>query len=161
MKNQAIVLGIDPGLAHTGWGIILKSGSKLQCLAYGCIVTTPELTLEKRLLKIQQQIAAVIDKFKPEYCGIETVWFGNNVSAGIATSQARGVALAACAFANLKIAEYTPKQIKLAIVGSGSAEKKQIQYMVAKMLDLSDIPKPDHSADALAAAICFTNYERI
>ena len=91
--------------------------------------------------------------------GIETVWFGQNVTAAFATGQARGAALVACAEGGLKVGEFTPRQIKLSVVGTGSAEKEQIQYMVQKLLALKDVPHPDHAADALAAAICYTTHD--
>ncbi len=153
------VLGIDPGLAHTGWGVIERCGATFACLAYGCVATSPEQSLAQRLQKVHDQIAAVISRFEPECVGIETVWFGENVTAGIATSQARGAALVACAAGGLSVGEYTPRQIKLAVVGTGTAEKDQVQYMVKQLLGLSQLPKPDHAADALAAAICHTTHE--
>jgi len=152
------ILGIDPGLAHTGWGVIERSGTKLTCIAYGCVTTDASQPLEKRLLKIYQQITAVIDHFAPEALGIESVWFGENVSSAFATGQARGVALVSAAQADLKVGEYTPNQIKMAVVGVGHAEKEQIQYMVKQLLGLNQIPHPDHAADALAAAICYTTF---
>ena len=126
-----VILGIDPGLAHTGWGIISQSGPRLACLAYGCVETCAGQDLPERLKKI---------------------------SAGILTSQARGAAIVACAMNGLKVEEYTPNEIKLAVVGEGMAEKEQVQYMVKKLLGLQAPPKPDHAADALAAAICFTTH---
>ena len=153
-----VILGIDPGLAHTGWGIISQSGPRLACLAYGCVETCAGQDLPERLKKIYQQIDAVVTRFKPSFAAVETVWFGQNISAGILTSQARGAAIVACAMNGLKVEEYTPNEIKLAVVGEGMAEKKQVQYMVKKLLGLQAPPKPDHAADALAAAICFTTH---
>jgi crossover junction endodeoxyribonuclease RuvC len=115
--------------------------------------------LEVRLLHIKQQINAVIDHYHPTCVGIETVWFGQNITAAFATGQARGAALVACAEGGLTVGEFTPRQIKLACVGTGTADKAQIQYMVQKLLALKDLPKPDHAADALAAAICFTTHD--
>ncbi len=155
---ERIVLGIDPGLANTGWGLVRQEGSRLSCLAYGCVSTQAGLPLERRLLKIHDQIGAVIERFQPSCVGIETVWFGQNVSAAFATGQARGAALLACAEGGLAVGEFTPKQIKLAVVGTGSAEKEQIQYMVRQILGLDQDPRPDHAADALAAAICYTTH---
>ena len=116
-----VILGIDPGLAHTGWGIISQSGPRLACLAYGCVETCAGQDLPERLKKIYQQIDAVVTRFKPSFAAVETVWFGQNISAGM-------------------------------------AEKEQVQYMVKKLLGLQAPPKPDHAADALAAAICFTTH---
>lgn len=154
-----IVLGIDPGLAHTGWGIVEQCGPRLSCVAYGCVATPTSQPLAERLMKIHHQIGAVVERFRPECVGIETVWFGQNVTAAFATGQARGAALVACAEGGLAVGEYTPRQIKLAVVGEGSAEKDQVQYMVRHLLSLDRIPEPDHAADALAAAICYTTHE--
>ncbi len=153
------VLGIDPGLAHTGWGVVRQSGARLECVAYGCVATPAGVPLEQRLLKIHDQIAAVIDRFSPTCVGIETVWFGQNISAAFGTGQARGAALVACAEGGLSVGEFSPKQIKLAVVGKGGAEKSQVQYMVQQLLSLDSPPKPDHAADALAAAICYTTHD--
>lgn len=157
-RVERVILGIDPGLAHTGWGVVQQSGSSLRCLAYGCIATDSDLPIEQRLLKICQQIGAVIERFHPTCVGIETVWFGQNVSAASATGHARGAALVACAQFDLSVSEFTPNQIKLAVVGEGFAEKAQVQYMVKNLLRLEEEPHPDHAADALAAAICYTTH---
>lgn len=151
-------MGIDPGLAHTGWGVIRQRGSCLECLAYGCVATEAKQPIEQRLLKICQQIGAVAQRFQPSCVGIETVWFGQNVSAASATGHARGAALVACAQQGLAVREFTPNQIKLAVVGEGFADKEQVQYMVKNILSLADAPHPDHAADALAAAICFVTH---
>ena len=159
MAAERIILGIDPGLANTGWGVIRQSGARLECLAYGCISTSPDYPLEQRLLKVHDQRAAVICRFEPTCVGIETIWFGQNVSAAFATGQARGSALVACAESGLSGGEFTPRQIKLAVVGTGGAQKDQVQYMVRQLLGLKQDPKPDHAADALAAAICYTTHD--
>ena len=157
-KQQRVILGIDPGLAHTGWGVVRQEGSRLACLAYGCVETLPAHQLADRLKKIYEQIGAVIERFQPSCVGVETVWFGQNSTAGILTSQARGAALVACAMGGLEVCEYSPNEIKLAVVGAGMAEKEQVQYMVQKLLNLQEKPRPDHAADALAAAICYTTH---
>lgn len=154
MAQQRIILGIDPGLANTGWGLVQQQGGKLSCLAYGCISTASDAALPVRLAKITEQVGAVIARYKPQAVGVESVWFGNNTSSAFATGQARGAALAACS--SLEFSEFTPRQIKLAIVGTGTAEKNQVAYMVQQLLGLPELPTPDHAADALAAAICFT-----
>lgn len=156
---QRTILGIDPGLAHTGWGVIRQDGPALACVAYGCVATEPPLPLEKRLMKIHRQVAAVCERFRPCCVGIETVWFGQNVTAAFATGQARGAALVACAEAGLAVGEFSPNAIKLAVVGTGRADKEQVQYMVRHLLSLKDTPQPDHAADALAAAICYTTHD--
>ena len=159
VTRERIILGIDPGLANTGWGIVSQRGAKLSCIAYGCVSSPAQVELSLRLRKIHEQIGAVIDRFKPTCVGIETVWFGQNITAAFATGQARGAALVACAEGNLSVGEFTPRQIKLAVVGTGTANKEQVQYMVSQLLSLDSVPSPDHAADALAAAICYTTHE--
>ena len=158
-SHDRIVLGIDPGLANTGWGVVAQRGSRLACVAYGCISTDTSMPLAQRLRMIHEQMGAVIERFAPTCVGIETVWFGVNVQSAFATGQARGAALVACAERDLEVLEFSPSQIKLAVVGTGSAEKDQVQYMVRQLLALEDVPRPDHAADALAAAICYTTHE--
>lgn len=158
-RTQRIILGIDPGLAHTGWGVVSQDGPRLACVAYGCVSTAASDPLGRRLLKVHDQIGAVVRRFRPTCVGIETVWFGNNVTAAFATGQARGAALVACAEGGLEVGEFSPSQIKLAVVGTGSAEKEQVQYMVGQLLRLTEPPSPDHAADALAAAICYSTHE--
>lgn len=159
--HDRVILGIDPGLANTGWGVVRQSGAHLSCVAYGCVATDAQVPLSGRLLKIHDQIAAVVRRFNPTCVGIETVWFGQNITAAFATGQARGAALVACAEGNLNVGEFSPKQIKLSVVGTGSAEKEQVQYMVRQLLALEEIPHPDHASDALAAAICYTTHDEI
>lgn len=115
--------------------------------------------MSQRLYKIFEQVDAVVDRFSPSCMGIETVWFGQNITAAFATGQARGAALVACAKHGINVGEFTPRQIKMAVVGTGAADKEQVQYMVQKLLALKDVPKPDHASDALAAAICYTTHE--
>ena len=152
------ILGIDPGLANTGWGVIEQLGPRLTCRAYGCVSTPSSMELSRRLAKIHEQIDAVARRFEPSCVGIETVWFGQNVTAAFDTGQARGAALVACARNGLSVGEFTPRQIKLAVVGEGTADKAQVQYMVRQILGLEDLPRPDHAADALAAAICYVTH---
>lgn len=159
MSSERIILGIDPGLANTGWGIVHQRGPRMACLAYGCVSTPADMELSLRLAKIYEQIGAVIERYQPTCVGIETVWFGQNITAAFATGQARGAALVACAQAGLSVGEFSPKQIKLAVVGTGGAEKDQVQYMVKQLLSLDTTPRPDHAADALAAAICYTTHQ--
>lgn len=153
-----VILGIDPGLANTGWGIVRQQGPRLSCVAYGCISTDPKSSLSLRLRKVYEQVSAVVQRFQPSCVGIETVWFGQNVTAAFSTGQARGAALVACASEDICVEEFTPRQIKLAVVGTGSADKNQVQYMVKQVLALEKPPSPDHAADALAAAICFATH---
>jgi crossover junction endodeoxyribonuclease RuvC len=154
VSAPVIILGIDPGLANTGWGIVEQNASKKRALAYGCINTPASDDVAKRLKQIYDEISAVIERYAPTELGIESVYFGANSKSAMATGQARGAALVAVALRNLNVGEYSPRQIKQAVVGSGSAEKEQVQYMVQRILGLDHTPSPDHAADALAAAIC-------
>ncbi len=149
-----VILGIDPGLANTGWGVIETRGSQCRARAYGCIHTEKSQGMPRRLKTIHDEIAAVIARYAPEEVAIEEIFFCSNAQSAIATAQARGAALVACASCGLEIGEYTPMQIKQAVAGTGAAEKQQVQYMVKTLLHLEKEPKPDHCADALAAAVC-------
>ena len=149
-----IILGIDPGLANTGWGVIESRGSSHRCLAYGCITTATTEALPARLARIHDELVEVIDRYVPHACAAESVYFGANAKSAFATGQARGVALLATSAAGLRIGEYSPVQVKSTVVGSGTADKRQVQYMVRVLLGLDAEPTPDHAADALAVAIC-------
>jgi crossover junction endodeoxyribonuclease RuvC len=159
--QSVIRLGIDPGLANTGWGVIEKSGSKKRTLAYGCISTEARSDTATRLKLIHDGIAAVIERYRPSDLGIEAVYFGSNAKSALATGQARGAALVAAATRQLAVGEYSPTQIKQVIVGVGRAEKQQIQYMVKTLLALDHEPSPDHAADALAVALCHAQLRRL
>lgn len=148
-----IILGIDPGLANTGWGLVERSGPRCRALAYGCITTRSDEKLALRLKTIHDEIREVIGRYAPAECAAESVFFGSNAKSAFATGQARGVALLATADAQLVLAEYSPVQIKSVVVGSGTADKAQVTYMVRTLLSLDHDPKPDHAADALAVAI--------
>lgn len=152
MESQ-IIMGIDPGLANTGWGIIRCSGAQVSPIAYGCITTTKSHNLPMRLAIIHDNLLEIIDRYLPSELSVEGIYFGNNAKSAIPTAQARGAALVACAYKGLAYDEYTPMQIKQALVGTGSADKRQVQYMVRAVLKLDHEPRPDHAADALAAAI--------
>ena len=156
-----IILGIDPGLANTGWGVIESQGGKHRCVAYGCVSTTAGEPLPTRLARIHDELAEVISRYRPEECSVESIFFGANVKSAFATGQARGAAILALADADLSLGEYSPVQIKSAVVGTGTADKKQIQYMVRTFLKLPQDPKPDHAADALAAAICHSHMRKL
>jgi len=148
-----IILGIDPGLANTGWGVIERDGPRCRAIAYGCITTKPVEPLALRLSRIHDEVQAVIERYAPAECAVESVFFGSNAKSAFATGQARGVALLATADARLTLAEYSPVQIKSVVAGSGSADKRQVTFMVRSCLALDHDPRPDHAADALAAAI--------
>lgn len=149
-----IVLGIDPGTAITGYGLIKDLGSKIEVINYSCIKTSPRISLASRLCKINEELERLINDYQPEVVAVEELFFNKNVRTALAVGQARGVVLLTAAKAGLEIKEYTPLQVKQALVGYGRAEKHQIQYMVKMLLNLEQVPEPDDVADALAIAIC-------
>lgn len=155
-----IILGIDPGLAHTGWGVIETRGTQCKARAYGCITTTSHEPLDQRLGAIYQGIADAISRFVPSQLACEKIFFGENTASAIATAHARGAAIVAAAQAGVVLGEYTPMQIKQAVVGTGAADKRQVIFMVRTILGLDHDPRPDHCADALAAAICHVHMGR-
>ncbi|MBI2624807.1 MAG: crossover junction endodeoxyribonuclease RuvC [Candidatus Nealsonbacteria bacterium] len=148
-----IILGIDPGTAITGYGVIKKSKNSLKCLDYGCIKTKSGLPAGERLKIISSQLNKIIEKHEPEAISVENIFFFKNAKTAIPVSQAKGVVLLCAAQKKIPTYEFTPPQIKMAVTGYGRAEKKQMQKMVQKTLNLKDIPKSDDAADALAAAI--------
>lgn len=152
-----IILGIDPGLAHTGWGVIETRGNVCRARAYGCVTTKASEPIDQRLGRIFDELTEVIELYGPTQLSIEKIFFGENTRSAIATAHARGAAIVACAQNGLQLGEYTPMQIKQAVVGTGSADKFQVIYMVRNILALDHDPRPDHCADALAAAICHAN----
>lgn len=153
--SHMIILGIDPGLAHTGWGIIERRGNESRCMAYGCIKTQPQQELPQRLNHIYQELIAAVNKYQPNYVAVEQIYFGANSKSAMLTAQARGAALVACSGCGLTIGEFTPMQVKQVVVGTGAADKHQVQFMVQKLLKLDHTPKPDHCADALAVAYAY------
>lgn len=155
-----VILGIDPGLANTGWGVVEERRGSCRCRAYGCIHTTPDDDLAARLRAIVDDLARAIERYRPDAAAIEGIYFGANVRSAIPTAHARGAALVACSLADIAVGEYTPMQIKQAVVGTGAADKRQVTYMVRSLLALDHDPKPDHAADALACAICHANLVR-
>ena len=155
-----VILGIDPGLAHTGWGVVETRGTACRARAYGCVTTTASEPIDVRLGRICRTLADVIEKYGPTELAIESIYFGENTKSAIATAQARGAAIVACSAAGLTVGEYTPMQIKQAVVGTGAADKHQVAYMVRSVLALDHEPRPDHAADALAAAVCHANVSR-
>ena len=149
-----IILGIDPGYAIVGWGVLEYSRGQFRVLGYGAITTPAGMAFEKRLEMIYKDMCTVIGKYKPEALSIEKLFFTNNKTTGIDVAQARGVILLAAAMSGVSINEYTPPQVKQAVVGYGKAEKKQVMLMTQRLLKMKDIPRPDDAADALAIAIC-------
>lgn len=154
------VIGIDPGLANTGWGIIETDGIRFRYINHGTITTENSLVSTLRLKEIYDKLTEVIKEYKPTHCGVETLYFAKNVSSALPVAQARGVQLLALGHMGIRTGEYTPIQIKQAVVGNGRATKNQVQEMVKLLLKLKEIPKPDHAADALAAAICHVHSVR-
>ncbi len=152
-----IVLGIDPGTASTGYGVIESVGSRLRALEDGVIETSAGTPLERRLADIHDRVCALIDDHRPDGMAIEELYFGANVRTAFAVGQARGVVLLAAGQRGLPSRSYTPQQVKGAVCGHGRAEKDQVGRMVARLLGLAAAPTPDHAADALAVAICDLN----
>ncbi len=153
-----VILGIDPGLATLGYGVIEKDG-KGHCRVLDCgVVVTPKTEdLPVRLAMLEKGLCEVLDKFQPDEVAMEELFFSKNITTGIAVAHARGVALLTCVKKCGKLFEYTPMQIKQAITGYGKADKKQMQTVVASLLRLPSIPKPDDAADALGVALCHAN----
>ena len=148
------ILGIDPGFAIVGWGVIEYSGSHFKVMGYGSIQTPASMKTEDRLKVIYSELCAIIDKFAPEQMAVEELFFNTNQTTGIKVAQARGVVILCAAQKGVEIFEYTPLQVKQAVTGYGRAEKKQVITMVTMMLGLGKPPKPDDTADALAIAVC-------
>jgi crossover junction endodeoxyribonuclease RuvC len=152
-----IVLGIDPGTASTGYGVVESSGSRLRAIEQGVIATAAGVPLERRLYAIHARICELLDAHRPEAIAIEELYFGANVRTAFAVGQARGVVLLAAGQRGLPARSYTPQQVKGAVCGSGRAAKDQVARMVVRLLGLSAAPSTDHASDALAVAICELN----
>ncbi len=148
------VFGIDPGSERTGYGCVDSDGSRHRLVACGAIVTSPRLGFPAQLLRIHQQLAALLAEHRPECVAVESVFYAANVRSALKLGHARGVAMLAAAQQGVPIAEYTPAEIKRAVVGDGRAEKHQVQEMVRLLLGLRAVPEPNDAADALAVAIC-------
>ena len=149
-----IILGIDPGFAIVGWAVIESERGNVRPLAFGAITTPAHTSLESRLYMIERDLTSVIEKYRPDEMAIEELFFNTNITTGIAVAEARGVILCTAHKLGVKISEYTPLQVKQAVVGYGRAEKKQVIAMVTSLLKLEKPPKPDDTADAVAIAIC-------
>jgi len=156
-KTVRRILGIDPGLASTGWGVIDETDGKVKYIDHGIIITKAGLQRADRLFFILQYIRSIIEKYKPSEAAIETLYFGKNVSSAIPVAEARGVISAAIAEKSIPLFEFAPNTIKKGVAGSIKADKKQVQEMVRIILELEQLPEPNHAADALAAAICAAN----
>ena len=149
-----IILGIDPGIAIVGYGVLDYTKGKFKTVAMGSIETPAGIDVEERLKMIYDDMCEIIDTYRPDEMAIEELFFNTNQKTGIAVAQARGVILLSAVQKKVKISEYTPLQVKQSVVGYGRAEKKQVQEMTRRILALEKVPKPDDTADALAMAIC-------
>ncbi len=149
-----IILGVDPGIATVGYGVIEYNGNKFRVIDYGAILTPAKTSLEYRLSLIYADINKLIEKYKPDCMAVEELFFNTNVKTAIAVGHGRGVILLAGEMNGVKVFEYTPLQVKQAVVGYGRAEKNQVMQMTKIILGLENVPKPDDTADALAIAIC-------
>ena len=158
---MTLVLGIDPGTATTGFGLVReKTDGSLESVDYGIISTPKDMAAHYRLVQLYDELRKLIKHHKPDSVAVEKLFFQRNVSTAIAVGQARGVVMLAIAQANLEVAEYTPNEVKQAVAGYGSADKKQVQEMVRVLLALPSLPKPDDAADALAIAITHVHTRR-
>jgi len=156
-----IIMGIDPGFAITGFGIVKYEGNKFSVLDYGAVTTEASMKLSQRLLVLNNRLEELIQKYRPDAVAIEELFFNKNIKTALTVGHGRGVAVLAAARSGVDIFEYTPLQVKQSVVGYGRAEKAQIQQMVKALLNLKAIPKPDDVADALAVAICHGNSHRM
>ncbi|MGI5916285.1 MAG: crossover junction endodeoxyribonuclease RuvC [Anaerolineae bacterium] len=149
-----LVLGIDPGLATTGYGLVEGDGHRLTPVAYGVLRTPANMPTADRLVQIHRGLQELLDRYRPQAAAVEELFFATNARTAMVVGEARGVLLLTLAEAGLSVAEYTPLQVKQSITGYGQADKAQVQEMVRLLLDLDDIPHPDDAADALAVSIC-------
>lgn len=149
-----IILGIDPGLAIVGWGVVESINGRVRPIAYGAIRTPAHTKTEARLLTIQNDLETIIEKYKPDEMAVEELFFNTNITTAITVAEARGVIICTAHKLGVKVSEYTPLQVKQAVVGYGKAEKHQVIAMVTSILKLKSPPKPDDTADAVAIAIC-------
>ncbi|MCI8521008.1 MAG: crossover junction endodeoxyribonuclease RuvC [Clostridia bacterium] len=156
-----IIIGIDPGYAIVGIGVVEYVGNKFRTLEYNAITTPAGMATTERLKKIYQEMNMYLDKYNPDAVAIEELFFNSNQKTAINVAQARGVLLVAVSNRNIPICEYTPLQVKQSVTGYGRADKKQIQTMVKMLLGLNAIPKPDDAADALAIAICHAHSNKM
>ena len=151
------VIGIDPGLASTGWGVVRFDGSRFLHVGHGVVTTDPGTPLAQRLLHIHHEISRIISAHRPTEAGVEDLVFARNATSAIHVAHARGVVLLALGQGGINVGTYSPQQVKQAVIGRGKAAKDQVQRLVAVVLGLEEIPGPDHAADALAVAVCHAN----
>jgi crossover junction endodeoxyribonuclease RuvC len=155
-----IILGIDPGTATTGFGVIKKNKQQIEYINHGVITTTPKEAAHQRLKKLYLELNKVIQKFKPDVLAVEKLFFFKNLKTALPVSEARGVILLTAAQKKIALVQFTPLEVKIGICGYGRAEKKQVQKMVKEILRLEKVPKPDDAADALAIAICCSYFHK-
>ena len=148
------ILGIDPGTATMGWGVIRQEGNRLRYVQHGAIATPSDWEMPRRLGRLFDGVTELVKGYRPETVAVEELFFNTNVTTGITVGQARGVAVLAAYKASIEVTEYTPLQVKQAVTSYGRADKRQVQEMVRALLNLREIPKPDDAADGLAIAIC-------
>ncbi len=160
-SDSPLVIGIDPGTAITGYGLVQEQAGQLVAVAYGVVNTPAKHAMPQRLQQIFHELSEILAQHRPTSSAIEKLFFKKNVKTAMTVSQGRGVAMLALAEAGLEIGEYTPNEIKQAVVGYGGADKHQVQQMVRMLLNLDDIPRPDDAADALAVAICHLHSSRL
>jgi len=160
-REGRIILGIDPGTATMGWGVIRQEGNRLSYLQHGAVTTPSQWEMPRRLGRLFDGVTELVKGYRPETVAVEELFFNTNVTTAITVGQARGVVLLAAYRAGIEVAEYTPLQVKQAITSYGRAEKRQVQEMVKSLLRLREIPKPDDAADGLAIAICHAFSSRI
>lgn len=153
-----VILGIDPGYAIVGYGVIKSDGVKFRPIEYGAITTAAGTEFTQRLQKIYDGISVILDRYSPDAVAIEKLFFNTNTATAIDVAQARGVILLAAKQKNVRVCEYTPLQVKQAVTGYGRAEKKQVMEMTRQLLRLDAVPKPDDTADALAMAVCHAHF---
>ncbi len=156
-----LVLGIDPGTASTGWGVVSKEGDDLVLVGYGTVNTSQDTPLPQRLQTIHRELGEVISQHRPDAVVVEKLFFSKNVKTALSLGQARGVALLAAADAGIPLYEYTPLEVKQSVVGYGRASKDQIQQLVKMLLRLDSVPQPNDAADAIAVAICHIHSARL
>jgi crossover junction endodeoxyribonuclease RuvC len=152
-----IILGIDPGTAALGYGVVDRTGGRLRAIDHGCLVTSPDLPMPERLLAIHGLLDELLELHQPAIVAVERLFFSRNAQTAIAVGQARGVVLLAAAQHGTPVREATPNEVKSAIAGYGAADKEQVQRMVQLVLGMAELPRPDDAADALAVAVCIAN----
>ena len=155
-----IVLGIDPGTAAMGYGVVDRSGGRLRAVDYGCITTSADTPLPERLQHLYEHVVELIETHRPDLVAVERLFFSRNAQTAFAVGQARGVVLLAAAQADVPVREATPNEVKVAVTGYGAADKEQVARMVTVILQLAEVPHPDDTSDALAIAICIANSEQ-